>query len=102
MTENPSSARDPVYALALAPEGVCFAACDSGLYRSEDGGSTWHSAYNALRLNTALSTTALAISPAFAQDRTLFAGVPGGILRSTDAAQNWRAIPLPEPPPLIS
>ncbi|MEO8392688.1 MAG: YCF48-related protein [Chloroflexota bacterium] len=94
--------KDFIYGLAVAPEGRCFAARESGLYRSDDGGNSWHSAYDALKLNIPVSTTALAISPAFAQDRTLFAAVSGGVLRSTDGAQTWSAIPLPEPPPILS
>ncbi len=97
---------DPVYALAVipadAPDGVCFAARASGLFRSDDCGDTWQSTYQSLKLNAPLDTTALAFSPAFAQDRTMFAGVPGGVLRSTDAGENWRFAVLPDPPPQIS
>ena len=93
--------RDPVYALAVDPSSICWAARESGLYRSDDRGVTWRSAYESLHLDPALSTTALEISPAFAQDQTLIAGVPGGILRSMDAGQTWTAIPLPDPPPLL-
>lgn len=100
MTENPEL--DYVYALAVLPDGACLAARESGLYRSDDDGQTWHSAYDTLRLNGPLTTASLALSPDFAQDRTLFAGVAGGILKSTDAGETWSAIPLPGPPPLIS
>lgn len=93
---------DPIYALAAEAHGGCFAARESGLYRSDDGVETWQNAYAALKPTSPLSTTALGISPTFMQDRTLFAGIPGAILRSTDAARTWHEFPLPDPPTLIS
>jgi photosystem II stability/assembly factor-like uncharacterized protein len=45
---------------------------------------------------------AIAISPNFASDRTVFAGVPGGILRSFDGGQTWHVVELPSPPPVVS
>jgi len=45
---------------------------------------------------------AVAISPAFASDRTVFAGVPGGILRSFNGGENWDVVQLPSPPPMVS
>ncbi len=98
--ENPEL--DFVYALAVLPDGTGLAARESGLYRSDDEGQTWQSAYGTLRLKGPLSASAIAVSPDFAQDRTLFVGVSGGVLRSTDAGQSWSAIPLPDPPPQIS
>lgn len=93
---------DLVYALAVTPDGTCFAARESGLYRSDDGGAAWRSTYDALKLKTRLSTTTLALSPNYAQDRTIFAGASGGVLRSSDGGQRWSVIPLPEPPPQVS
>ena len=75
------AARAPgtVYGFAVSPDferdGLCFAASSSGLYRSEDGGQTWQSAYDALSLTTAVLTTAVAVSPDFSIDRSLFAAV---------------------------
>lgn len=104
MTE-PQPTQDIVYALATSPDfaqdGVCFAARDSGLYRSTDGGQTWHPAYQSLNLSEALITMTVAVSPNFAQDQTVFAGVPGGILTSTDGGQAWRITQLPDPPPVV-
>ena len=45
---------------------------------------------------------AIAMSPDFASDRTVFAGVPGGILRSFDGGEHWDVVQLPSPPPVIS
>ena len=69
---------DYVYALAASPsfaqDGICFAARRSGLYRSDDGGITWRSAYGSLDLEVPLTTLAVAVSPAFESDRSVFAG----------------------------
>ena len=105
MTEE-TQFQDITYALAASPSfaqtGICFAARGSGLYRSEDGGETWLSAYGTLDLEAPLPTMAVAISPDFASDRTVFAGAPGGILRSFDGGNNWDVVQFPSPPPVIS
>lgn len=97
---------DPIFAIAASPnfrnDGVCFTARRSGLERSVDKGVTWESAYDSLRLNAELATTAVVVSPDFASDRTVFAGVQGAILRSVDAGRTWKVFSLPTPPPLIS
>jgi len=95
-------AADSLYALAASPDfardGLCFAACGSGLYRSKDGGASWR----LLRASSEPVTTALALSPAFADDRSLFAAVKGGVLRSSDAGDNWFTAGFPAPPPVFS
>ncbi len=95
-----------VYALAASPnfaqDGICFAACRSGLYQSDDGGITWHSVYDSLNLEAPLPTTAVAVSPGFVFDHNVYAGVSGGILRSVDGGQNWQVARLPSPPPVVS
>ncbi len=101
-----SQIQDIVYSIATSPsfdqDSLCFAACSSGLYCSDDGGLTWRSAYESLDLHPAPASTAVATSPAFESDRTLFVGVPGGILRSGNAGQTWFFAVLPSPPPVIS
>ncbi len=97
---------DIVNALAVSPhferDGVCFAAQNSGLYRSDDRGHTWRSLYDSLALDTPLTTTAVALSPAFDTDHTVFAGAHGGVLRSTDGGASWQIVMLPSPPPLVT
>jgi photosystem II stability/assembly factor-like uncharacterized protein len=94
-----------VYALAASPDfardGICFAACATGLYRSGDGGATWQSAYGSLDLALPL-TTAVAVAAGNRAVLTVFAGVHGGILRSTDGGATWEAAVLRTPPPLVS
>jgi hypothetical protein len=104
--QEPAQIGDIVYSIAISPnfthDGICFAARRSGLYRSEDGGVTWRSAYEALGLSALLPTMAVAVSPDFVEDRSVFAGVLGGILRSRDGGSSWSIAELPSPPPLVS
>jgi len=105
MTEE-TKARDITYARAASPsfaqDGICFAARGSGLYRSDDGGHTWHFAYDALSLEAPLARMAVVVSPDFASDQSVFAGVLGGILRSFDGGQNWHITMLLSPPLVVT
>ena len=67
-------------------EGHVFAGVTGGVLRSLDGGDSWQEA-------AATSfVPALAVSPDFEHDRTLFAGTSGeGILRSTDGGESWES-----------
>jgi len=96
------TALDPIYGLAAIDQRHLFAACASGLRYSDDGGTTWHSAYESLNLTQTLTTTTVALSPDFASDQTVFAGVPGGVLRSITGGKSWDALQFPTPPPTIS
>jgi photosystem II stability/assembly factor-like uncharacterized protein len=107
MVDNqPTIAADLVFALAASPtfadDGLCFAAHQSGLRRSTDGGQSWHDAYATLNLQAPLAATSVAFSPDFAEDRTLFAGAQGGVLRSHDGGQTWTVAGLPVPPPFVT
>jgi photosystem II stability/assembly factor-like uncharacterized protein len=97
---------DIVYALAISPnfsqDNVCFAARQSGLYRSEDGGLHWHLAYETLNLDAPLAATAVAVSPDFETDHSVFAGAQGGVLRSVDGGRHWHIASFPSPPPFVS
>jgi photosystem II stability/assembly factor-like uncharacterized protein len=105
-TSTEPQIQDLVYSLATSPnfaqDGICFAARQSGLYHSDDGGITWRATYDSLDLEAPLATTAVVVSPAFVSDRSVFAGAQGGILRSVDGGQSWNVAILPSPPPLIS
>jgi photosystem II stability/assembly factor-like uncharacterized protein len=109
-TETPIPVQAPlpevVHAFVASPscarDGLCFSARETGLWRSRDGGATWHAAQPPPVAGRPATTTAIAFSPHFADDRTLFAGAFGAILRSRDAGESWRAIPLPAPPPLVT
>jgi photosystem II stability/assembly factor-like uncharacterized protein len=98
--------QDLIYSLATSPgfaqDRICFAAQQSGLYRSDDGGITWRTTYDSLDLESPLATTAVVVSPDFESDRNVFAGAQGGILWSYDGGQNWHVATLPSPPPVVS
>lgn len=98
--------QDTVYSLAASPAfartGVCFAAHQRGVLRSDNGGLTWQSTFAELGLDTPLPATCIALSPSFDEDHTLFAGVPGGVLRSTDGGRQWTTAVLASPPPFVS
>jgi photosystem II stability/assembly factor-like uncharacterized protein len=105
MTEQ-TGIQDLVYSLDASPnfvqDGICFAARTSGLYRSSDGGATWHAAYDSLELEAPLATLAVIVSPSFESDQRVFAGVHGGILRSADGGTNWHVAALRSPPPIVT
>ncbi len=75
-----------------------FALLDNGrVYRTVDDGQSWVWLQGGLPVHDSLTLT-LALSPDFAQDRTLFAGgfvgdyQGEGVLRSTDAGDTWEAM----------
>jgi photosystem II stability/assembly factor-like uncharacterized protein len=49
-----------------------------------------------------LPTTSVVVSPQFEEDHSVFAGVPGGVLRSVDGGQHWTMAALGSPPPIVS
>ena len=72
---------------AFPQDGLVFAGTNGGILRSSDGGKTWEVAI--LRTPSPL-VSALAISPNFASDKTLFAGtMEDGVFRSTDQGTEW-------------
>ena len=78
------------FARANRPGELCaFAATEGGrLFTTVDGGQSWREVVNWAGLGTA---TALAISPNFVQDQTLFVATGEGIFRSQDGGQSWES-----------
>ena len=101
MQSEDSLFQDYVYQL-VGREPTFFAARNSGLYRSDDGGRSWQTAYQSLEISEPLPTLTVDIPPDFEHDPRLFAGLSGGILRSLNGGQAWENISLPPPPPVIS
>jgi photosystem II stability/assembly factor-like uncharacterized protein len=92
----------PVRSVAFSPgfaaDRTVFAAAalditeGHGIFRSTDGGRTWSPANRGLafgRGHTDPHVYSLAVSPDFADDRTVFAGGASGLLRSTDGGDSW-------------
>ena len=72
------------------------AAGQARIYRSTDGGDTWQQVASTA---PGFTIRALPISPDYANDKTLFAGLGqswnwynGGVYRSTDGGDNWSAV----------
>ena len=101
------STTDYVYSItALADFGTgnhtCFAACTSGLKKSDDSGVTWHAAYSKLGSQNRLATMAVVAPDDFHLRRFVVAGLSGGFLRSKDGGTHWEGNLLPNPPPTVS
>lgn len=96
-----SSPQDYVYQFATSPADW-YAACASGLHRSQDRGSSWQITYDSLGFKEPLPTLCVA-APIGADDHTvIFAGLNGGMLRSKDNGETWESMPLPSPAPIVS
>jgi photosystem II stability/assembly factor-like uncharacterized protein len=108
--QHPEAMEEVIYSFAAPPgydlaenSGLpCYAASSTGLLISLDIGRTWQSGYDSLELENPLPTPAVAVSPNFKSDRTVVAGIPGGVLRSIDSGQNWELKAFSTPPPLVS
>ena len=68
---------------------VAFAATPVGVFASDDAGSSWSPAGIG---KTGPLVEAVAPSPAFGADRTLFAGGRDGLYRSNDGGAGWRRV----------
>lgn len=82
--------------IVLSPEfesnGIAFAATlEDGVLRTTDYGVRWHS-WNFGLLD--LETLALAVSPNFAEDETVFAATGTGLFRSINGGRAWRELPF--------
>ncbi len=85
---------DEISAILLSPfylyDGIVFAIVRFNLLRSTDRGCRWHRLTRGFRKET---FTDLAISPAFAADRCVFAASEqGAVFRSRDAGESWVSV----------
>ena len=97
---------DAIYDLGLSPnfkeDKTAFAARESGLYRTTDGGKTWTNTFDSLGVDEQVPALAVAISPNFGYDKTVFAGTFGVVLNTINAGETWIGMRLQEPIPLVS
>jgi photosystem II stability/assembly factor-like uncharacterized protein len=79
----------PATSVAVAGDGAVFVGLPGGIVSSRDSGATWS---RALLPSPAPSISALAISPHFSQDGTVFAGtIEDGVFVSINRGINWQA-----------
>lgn len=108
MTEDISSTQDLIYNLAASAsfgslrDGVCFAARNAGLFRSDDSGQTWTDAILSLQLSEPVVATAVAMPTDFDRNHVVLAGMAGGVLHSADGGCTWQIPSLPPPPPMVT
>lgn len=92
---------DRTHAL-IEQDSAIFVARQSGLYRYHGTDGARQSLYQSWQPEQALPTMAVALSPNFADDGLIVAGINGGVARSQDAGENWDALPFRRPPPLVT
>lgn len=97
---------DAIYDLGLSPnfkeDRTAFAARESGLCRTTDGGKTWTNTFKSLGVEEKVPALTVAVSPNFAYDKTVFAGTHGVVLNTVNAGESWIGVRLQEPNPLVS
>ena len=65
----------------------------NNILRSTDGGQSWQSVFNSAEAEDAAEISAIAFSPDFANDQTVYVWLQyGGLLRSTDGGLSWERV----------
>jgi len=75
------------------PDRVYVGTFDDGLYATDDGGDTWHSAWNGIADRRVMSVN---VSPSHAVDglSVVYAGTePSNLYRSEDGGETWQLLP---------
>jgi photosystem II stability/assembly factor-like uncharacterized protein len=96
-----SKAARPIVSIGISPEfqddrGVFASVWDEGVYVSSDGGEEWDSRNQGLTRDVQAVNlgrpdfSRLAVSPGFADDRTVFLAGFDGLFRSTNGGRTWR------------
>ncbi len=87
---SPSFASDHTLFAGLSHPGRA-----GGVFKSMDGGGTWRAVNNGIEFDPEVGpdVQALAVSPNYATDQTVYAGTDGfGVFRSTDGGGSWTRI----------
>ncbi|MFN8457020.1 MAG: hypothetical protein U0401_20535 [Anaerolineae bacterium] len=81
----------------FAPDGVVLVGGNyqtKQILRSADGGQSWQGVFDGTAYQSASDIGALAFSPNFASDRTVYAWLQyAGLLRSSDGGRRWQLVP---------
>jgi photosystem II stability/assembly factor-like uncharacterized protein len=87
---QPSQVSQIVLSPGFEFDGIAFAATlEDGVLRTSDDGQHWHT-WNFGLLDR--ETLALAVTPDFAADETVFVATSSGIFRSTNGGRAWREL----------
>lgn len=100
--QEQTAVQDLVYAICAAPDGALFAARQSGLARSDDGGRSWRALVVLPENDAQPSISALALASTTEGQTHIFAGVTGGVFVSHDGGGLWKPTPIAAPPPFIT
>ena len=97
--------RQMISCLAVSPgfptDRLCFAATDTGLLVSNDGGDTWKNGLASLYEDPVAITAVLCV-PQSSGIPLVLAGFSGGVLRSEDGGGAWQVVLLGTPPPVVT
>jgi hypothetical protein len=100
---------DLIYGLAAfcagadAADQLIFAARASGLYSASNVNGEWRKVCNPVETGLPPTATVVAIPPRSGETaRYVFAGMQGGVLRTSNSGADWYYSPLSAPPPVIS
>lgn len=101
MNEMQTEITDRTYAMASTGAAL-YIARHSGLFCSQPADDVEQNLYQSWLPDQPLPTLALALSPEFAIDGLILAGINGGVARSDDAGETWQALQFRIPPPLVT
>lgn len=87
---------------AFAENGICYVACRSGLYRSDDRARTLVPVFTDNFGGQVPPVTAVAVAAGGSHSDIVMAAVPGGIVQSRDGGSTWSAAALPTPDSVVS
>ncbi len=103
-----SESQDFIYQITATPKfgtgqiSIGYAARNAGLFRSTDGGVSWHDGTHTLQLSEPVAATSVVIPGTFENDHIVIAGMVGGLIVSGDSGYSWYMPKMPSPPPTIS
>jgi len=92
---------DIIYDIAVFNQTI-FVARQTGLYHSLDGGVNWINTYHPSLPESNIPTLTVELSPNYENDKTIVAGINGGICLSTDSGETWLVHQFRKPIPMVT